>query len=172
MINSCKTGSNRIRTTFAPLSTAYTRTRLRLSRRFVVLGALSTATALGLRPAHSQRAAHAIAMHGDPAWGPDFPYPTYVDPQAPKGGHLTQGVLGTFDCLNPFIVKGLPAAHMRGYIVESLLARGYDEPFTLYGLLADRITTDAARSYVSFRINPAARFADGKPVTPADVIFS
>src|SRR6185369_2952812 len=123
MINSCKTGSNRIRTTVAPLSTAYTRTRLRLSRRFVVLGALSTATALGLRPAHSQRAAHAIAMHGDPAWGPDFPYPTYVDPQAPKGGHLTQGVLGTFDCLNPFIVKGLPAAHMRGYIVESLLAR-------------------------------------------------
>ena len=96
----------------------------------------------------------------------------YANPQAPKGGHLTQGVLGTFDCLNPFIVKGLPAANMRGYIVESLLARGYDEPFTLYGLLADSIATDAARSYVSFRINPAARFADGKPVTPADVIFS
>ena len=111
-------------------------------------------------------------MHGEPAWGPDFTHPTYANPQAPKGGRLTQGVLGTFDCLNPFIVKGLPAAHMRGYIVESLLARGYDEPFTLYGLLADRIATDAARSYVSFRINPAARFADGKPVTPADVIFS
>ena len=111
-------------------------------------------------------------MHGEPVWGPDFTHPTYANPQAPKGGHLTQGVLGTFDCLNPFIVKGLPAANMRGYIVESLLARGYDEPFTLYGLLADRIVTDAARSYVSFRINPAARFADGKPVTPADVIFS
>ena len=111
-------------------------------------------------------------MHGEPVWGPDFTHPTYANPQAPKGGHLTQGVLGTFDCLNPFIVKGLPPANMRGYIVESLLARGYDEPFTLYGLLADRIVTDAARSYVSFRINPAARFADGKPVTPADVIFS
>ena len=111
-------------------------------------------------------------MHGEPAWGPDFTHPTYANPQAPKGGHLTQGVLGTFDCLNPFIVKGLPAAHMRGYIVESLLARGYDEPFTLYGLLADSIATDAARSYVSFRINPAARFADGRPVAPADVIFS
>ena len=111
-------------------------------------------------------------MHGEPAWIPDFTHPTYANPQAPKGGHLTHGVLGTFDCLNPFIVKGLPAANMRGYIVESLLARGYDEPFTLYGLLADRITTDAARTYVSFRINPAARFADGKPVTPADVIFS
>jgi peptide/nickel transport system substrate-binding protein len=111
-------------------------------------------------------------MHGEPAWGADFTHPTYANAQAPKGGQLTQGVLGTFDCLNPFIVKGLPAANMRGYIVESLLARGYDEPFTLYGLLADRIATDAARSYVSFRINPAARFADGKPVTPSDVIFS
>ena len=111
-------------------------------------------------------------MHGEPAWGPDFTHPTYANPQAPKGGHLTQGVLGTFDCLNPFIVKGLPAAHMRGYIVESLLARGYDEPFTLYGLLADSVTTDAARTYVTFSINPAARFSDGKAVTPDDVIFS
>src|SRR6476659_3621500 len=172
MINSCKTGPNRIRPTLAPPSTALAGTCLRPSRRFVVLGALSAATAFRLRPAHAQRAAHAIAMHGEPAWGPDFTHPTYANPQAPKGGHLTQGVLGTFDCLNPFIVKGLPAAHMRGYIVESLLARGYDEPFTLYGLLADSIATDAARSYVSFRINPAARFADGRPVAPADVIFS
>ena len=172
MINSCKTGPNRIRLTLAPPSTALAGTCLRPSRRFVVLGALSAATAFRLRLAHAQRAAHAIAMHGEPAWGPDFTHPIYANPQAPKGGHLTQGVLGTFDCLNPFIVKGLPAAHMRGYIVESLLARGYDEPFTLYGLLADSIATDAARSYVSFRINPAARFADGRPVTPADVIFS
>src|SRR4249919_3888933 len=150
MINSCKTGPNRIRPTLAPPSTALAGTALRPSRRFVVLGALSAATEFHLRPAHAQRTGHAIAMHGKPIWGPDFTHPTYANPQAPKGGHLTQGVLGTFDCLNPFIVKGLPAANMRGYIVESLLAR----------------------SYVSFRINPAARFADGKPVTPADVIFS
>ena len=82
------------------------------------------------------------------------------------------GVLGTFDCLNPFIVKGLPAANIRGYVIESLLARGYDEPFTLYGLLAESVTTDAARTFVTFTINPAARFSDGKPVTPEDVIFS
>ena len=140
MINSCKTGPNRIRTTLAPPSTAHAGTALRPSRRFVVLGALSAATGFGLRPAHAQRAAHAIAMHGEPAWEPVFSYPTYANPQAPKGGHLTHGVLGTFDCLNPFIVKGLPAANMRGYIVESLLARGYDEPFTLYSLLADHAT--------------------------------
>jgi peptide/nickel transport system substrate-binding protein len=111
-------------------------------------------------------------MHGDPAWGLDFRAPTYANPAARKGGQLTQGVLGTFDSLNHLIVKGLAAANMRGYIIESLLARGYDEPFTLYGLLADSVETDDARTYVTFTINPAARFADGKPVTPEDVIFS
>ncbi len=111
-------------------------------------------------------------MHGEPAWGRNFDHPTYADPAAPKGGTLVQGVLGTFDCLNPFIVKGLPAANIRSYVVESLLARGYDEPFTLYGLIADSVLTNAARSVVTFTINKAARFSDGRPVTPEDVIFS
>lgn len=115
---------------------------------------------------------HAIAMHGEPAWAADFSGPNYANPSAPKGGQLVQGVLGTFDCLNPFIVKGLPAANIRAYVVESLLARGYDEPFTLYALLAESVETDTARTYVAFAIDPRARFADGKPVTPADVIFS
>ncbi len=61
---------------------------------------------------------------------------------------------------------------MRGYVIESLLVRGYDEPFTLYGLLARSVETDAARTYVTFTLDPAARFSDGKPVTPEDVIFS
>jgi peptide/nickel transport system substrate-binding protein len=140
-----------------------------------MLGALSglvTATGLGFRPAKAAEAQHAIAMHGGPAWPATFSHAPYANPQAPKGGQLVQGVLGTFDSLNPFIVKGIPAANLRGYVIESLLARGYDEPFTLYGLLADGVETDAARSYVTFAINPAARFADGKPVTPADVVFS
>jgi peptide/nickel transport system substrate-binding protein len=115
---------------------------------------------------------HALAMHGEAAWPPDFRHPTYARPDAPKGGRLVQGVLGTFDSLNPFIVKGLPAQSLRGYIYESLLARGYDEPFTLYALLASGVETDAARSYVSFTIDPRAKFSDGKPVTPTDVIFS
>jgi len=136
-----------------------------------MLGALLAGTGLASR-ASAQGASHAIAMHGDPAWKPGFTHPTYANPEAPKGGQLAQGVLGTFDCLNPFIVKGLPAANMRGYVIESLLARGYDEPFTLNSLLAESVTTDAARSFVTFAINPAARFSDGKPVTPNDVIFS
>ena len=81
-------------------------------------------------------------------------------------------MLGTFDSLNPFVVKGLALSQIRGYVVESLLARGYDEPFTLYGLLARTVETDADRSYVTFALDPAAKFSDGKPVTAADVIFS
>jgi len=136
-----------------------------------MLGALTAA--FGARvPVRAAPARHAIAMHGEPAWGPDFQAPTYSNPTAPKGGQLVQGVLGTFDSLNPFIVKGLPAANIRGYVIESLLARGYDEPFTLYGLLAESVETDAARTYVTFTINRAARWSDGRPVTPADVIFS
>jgi peptide/nickel transport system substrate-binding protein len=146
--------------------------QLQASRRTLMLGALVAASGLARSPVHAASARHAIAMHGEPAWAPDFKYPTYVNPAAPKGGQLVQGVLGTFDSLNPFIVMGLPAANIRSYVVESLLSRGYDEPFTLYGLLADGVETDAARSHVTFTLNPAARFADGKPVTPDDVIFS
>jgi len=111
-------------------------------------------------------------MHGAPAWPEGFVRLPYADPSAPKGGRLVQGVLGTFDSLNPFIVKGIAPPSIRGYVVESLMARGYDEPFTLYGLIARRVETDAQRSYVTFYLDPAAKFSDGTPVTAEDVIFS
>jgi peptide/nickel transport system substrate-binding protein len=117
-------------------------------------------------------AQHAIAMHGAPAWPEGFSRVPYANPNAPKGGRLVQGVLGTFDSLNPLIVKGIAPPSIRGYVVESLMARGYDEPFTLYGLIARKVETDAQRSYVTFHLDPAAKFSDGKPVTPEDVIFS
>ena len=137
-------------------------------------GALAALAVGGLpaQPASAASLRHAIAMHGDAAWPADFAAPSYANPAAHKGGQLVQGVLGSFDCLNPFIVKGLPAANIRSYVVESLMARGYDEPFTLYGLLADGVETDAARSYVTFSIDPRARFSDGRPVTADDAIFS
>src|SRR6476660_3558715 len=172
VLNSGKTGTNRIRPSLSPIFGSPAVTQWRPSRRTVVLGALLAASGLGLRRAAADTGAHALAMHGEPAWGSSFTHPTYANPSAPKGGQLVQGVQGTFDCLNPFIVKGLPAANMRGYVIESLLARGYDEPFTLYGLLANAVETDDARSYVTFRIDPTARFSDGRPVTPKDVIFS
>ena len=100
-------------------------------------------------------------MHGEPAMPPGFTRLPYANPDAPKGGRLVHGVLGTFDSLNPLIVKGIAVPSVRGLVVESLMARGYDEPFTLYGLVAASVETDAARSYVTFNLNPAARFSDG-----------
>jgi peptide/nickel transport system substrate-binding protein len=119
-------------------------------------------------------AAHAIAMHGEPALPPGFAAFPYVNPNAPKGGQLTEGILGTFDSLNPFNGKGLPVpeSEIRGRVIESLMVRGYDEPFTLYGLLARSVETDPDRTSVTFELDPRASFADGAPVTADDVIFS
>ncbi len=128
-------------------------------------------TVAGAAPALAE-AAHAIAMHGTPAMPDDFTALPYVNPDAPQGGRITEGVLGTFDSLNPLIVQGDALQPIRGYVIESLMARDYDEPFTLYGLLARTIETDDARSYVTFALNPAAHFSDGAPVTVDDVVFS
>jgi len=158
------------------------------SWHFAVLGLIASVLGVFLGAndisvARAEEGRHAIAMHGEPALPAGFTELRYANPAAPKGGRLVQGWLGTFDSLNPFIVKGLFAQGMRaplvsgsnvisGTVVESLMARGYDEPFTLYGLLARSVATDAARSTVTFTLDPAARFSDGKPVTPADILFS
>lgn len=115
---------------------------------------------------------YAIAMHGEPALLPDFAHMPYANPDAPRGGRLVQGILGTFDSLNPLIVRGLAVQQIRGFVVEGLMARGNDEAFTLYGLLAKSVETDDARSYVTFRLDPRARFSDGHKVTADDVLFS
>ncbi len=172
VLNSSKPGPNRIKRLLTPLTDAPGLLGLRASRRAVLIGAAMAAFAPLRVRAEGGPAPHAIAMQGQPAWNADFTSPTYANAAAPKGGRLTQGVLGTFDSLNPFIVKGLPAANIRSYVIESLLARGYDEPFTLYGLLADSIEVDPARTYAVFTINPLARFSDGAPVTADDVVFS
>jgi peptide/nickel transport system substrate-binding protein len=116
--------------------------------------------------------AHAIAMHGNAALPSGFAQFAYVDPNAPKGGRLVEGIVGTFDSLNPLIVKGIAPPRLRGTVIESLMTRGYDEPFTLYGLLAKSVKTDDERSFVTFALDPAAKFSDGKPVTAEDVVFS
>jgi peptide/nickel transport system substrate-binding protein len=115
---------------------------------------------------------HAIAMHGAPVYGPGFTHFGYVNPDAPQGGRLTQASVGTFDSLNPLIVRGNAFQFVRGYVIESLLARSFDEPFTLYGLVAERVETDDERSFVTFHLDKRARFSDGKPITVDDVLFS
>jgi peptide/nickel transport system substrate-binding protein len=121
---------------------------------------------------------YAIAMHGAPALPAGFSHMPYANPDAPKGGRLVLGVAGTFDSLNPLIVRGVAVQQivavqqMRGLVIESLMARGNDEAFTLYGLLAKSVETDDARSFVTFHLNSQARFSDGQPVRADDVLFS
>ena len=114
----------------------------------------------------------AIALHGSPALAPEFNNLPYANSEAPKGGRVTLGILGSYDSLNPMIVQGIPAAGVRDFAVESLMARGLDEPFTLYGLLAETIDVASDGLSVTFAINPKAQFSDRLPVTPADVISS
>jgi peptide/nickel transport system substrate-binding protein len=141
------------------------------------------ALALGLFPfAFAGRApaaeSYAIAMHGAPAMPAGFTHMPYANPDAPKGGRLVESMLGTFDSLNPLIVRGVAVQHVRGLpferglVLESLMVRGNNEPFTLYGLLARTVETDDARSYVTFHIDPKARFSDDQPVLADDVLFS
>ena len=113
-----------------------------------------------------------IAMHGEPRKAQGFTHFDNANPDAPKGGRVVFAMQGSFDSLNPLIVKGASAEGVREYVYESLLARAHDEPFSLYGLIAESVETPADRSYVEFSLNPAARFSDGTPITVDDVIFS
>ena len=113
-----------------------------------------------------------IAMLGDPALPADFKNLPYVNPDAPQGGQLRQAVTGSFDSVNPFIVKGSAVTGVRTYVFESLLGRNGDEPFSLYGLLAETIDVSDDRQSFTFKIRPEAKFSDGTPVTAADVVFS
>jgi len=115
--------------------------------------------------------AHAMAMHGEPKYGPDFKHFDYVNPDAPKGGTVTYGAIGTFDSLNPFILKGTAAAGS-SLPFETLLVSSQDEAFTMYGLIAETITVPENRSWVEFTLRPQARWHDGEPITVEDVIFS
>ena len=140
--------------------------------------ALVLIAALALGAPCSAAESYALAMHGKPALPAGFDHLPWFNPDAPKGGRLIWGNLGTFDSLNPMIVRGIAVQQVRsfnferGYVIESLMARGEDEPFTLYGLLAKTVETDDARDYVTFHLDERAHFSDGKPVTSEDVLFS
>ena len=113
--------------------------------------------------------AHGIALYGSPKEPPGFTHFSYVNPDAPKGGRLTMSAFGSFDSLNPLIVRGVAANGIRDFVIESLMARGLDEPFTLYGLIAETVEVPDDRSSVTFHLNPKARFSDGTPITADDV---
>ncbi len=115
-------------------------------------------------------ASHGIAMHGDLNYGPDQGF-DYVNPDAPKGGTLRLSAVGTFDSLNPYIIKGV-AADGLGLSFETLMEGSSDEAFSEYGLVAEKIEVPADRSWAIFTLRAEARWHDGTPITVDDVIFS
>lgn len=115
---------------------------------------------------------HGIAMYGDPALPPDFESLPYADANAPHGGKIVLGEIGSFDSLNPHILKGTAPWQLRFIAYESLMGRSYDEPFTLYGVLAESIDVGPNREWAEFTIRPEAKFSDGSPVTVEDVMWS
>ncbi len=145
-----------------------------LGRRRFLAGAGAAAALLRLRPARAQaeaRRAHAIAMHGEPKYGPGFAHFDYVRPDAPKGGQVRFATTGTYDSFNPWILKGDPAAGLNG-VYESLTTSSSDEAFTQYGLLAETIEWPEDRSWVAYSVNPKGRWWDGTPITADDVVFT
>jgi len=137
----------------------------------VILGIvllMSTALVYGQ---HGYVKGHAASIYGDIKYGPGFKHFDYVNPDAPKGGMVRLASIGTFDSLNPFILKGIPAAGM-GLVFDTLTVQSDDEPFTEYGLLAETIEIPSDRSWVKYTLRREARWHDGTPVTPEDVIFS
>ncbi|RUU26024.1 MULTISPECIES: extracellular solute-binding protein [unclassified Mesorhizobium] len=142
-----------------------------------LIAAISSIT-LSLQPALSEPK-HAIAMQGEPALPADYTHFNYVNPDAPKGGSITYCVVGSFDNLNPFILKSLRTT-ARGMmdkifgnlVFEPLMQRNDDEAFSLYGLLADTADMDPERKSIEFHLDPKAKWSDGRPVTADDVLFT
>ena len=115
---------------------------------------------------------HGIAMYGDPALPPDFVSLPYANPDAPTGGQIVTAEVGSFDSLNPFVRKGSVPWQLRFFLGESFMGRSLDEPFSLYGVLAESIETGPNREWVEFTLREGATFSDGSPVTIEDVIWS
>ena len=137
-----------------------------LMRRFLPFTLFLCLTAI--LPAH----ANGLAMRGAPKLAPGFSSFPYADKRALQGGKMVQAQYGNFDSLNPFSVRGNVARNLRERVFESLLERNYDEAFALYPLLAEKVFTPNDRSFVTFTLNPAAKFSDGTQVTTDDVAFS
>src|SRR5262245_3779019 len=136
------------------------------------LGSISGFKVLSVEPAQADERvfSHGTNVYGELRYPPDFKHFDYVNPDAPKGGRIRLGVVGSFDNLNPFIIKGETAAGL-GYLIESLTSQSADEVGSEYGLIAESIYHPEDYSSVAFRLRKEARWHDGKPITAEDVIY-
>jgi microcin C transport system substrate-binding protein len=135
---------------------------------------LMVSLALGLSGRLSAEPRHGISAFGELKYKPDFKHFDYVNPSAPKGGRMAlvgPGGVITFDTFNGFILKGDPAEGL-ALLHDTLMVRAGDEPDAVYGLIAQAADVAADRLSVTFKLRPEAKFADGSPVTSADVAFS
>jgi microcin C transport system substrate-binding protein len=121
--------------------------------------------------AHAGDAVHGQAMHGTAKYAAGFTHFDYVNPQAPKGGSIHLSAIGTFDSLNPNILKGIPAAGI-GQVFQTLTSDSSDEAFSQYGDVAISIEVADDKTWVAYQLHPLARWHDGKPVTADDIVFS
>jgi microcin C transport system substrate-binding protein len=162
-------------------------TLIKIDPRHFLSVCITAALFVGAAPVSAEydKHVHGFALHGAPKYGPDFKHFDYVNPNAPKGGKITlRATSSSFDSLNPFVLKGTPAAGLAALyqhgalpgiypvISEGLVVGSLDEPFTVYGLIAESIEVPKDRSYVRFRLRPEARFQDGTQITVGDIIFS
>ena len=114
---------------------------------------------------------YGLAMHGNAKYPDDFKHLDYVNPNAPKGGSIRYSNDGTFNSINPYAIKGKAARGLQLYY-DRLMARVWDEPFTMYPLIAEKVEIPEDRSSFTVHINKKARFHDGSPITSEDVLFS
>jgi microcin C transport system substrate-binding protein len=142
-------------------------------RRWFALALLLSVSAVIGAPVQAQEGGtkvHALTLADAPKYGPDFKHLDYVNPDAPKGGTITQGATGTFDSLNPFIIKGTPAGLAGLY--DTLTVSTEDDAMTEYGLLAESMEVAPDKSWITYNLRPEARWHDGVPVTADDVVFT
>ncbi|MBM3491434.1 MAG: ABC transporter substrate-binding protein [Alphaproteobacteria bacterium] len=142
------------------------------SRAAIVLSLLAS-------PAAAEEARHGFAVLGALKYPAGFAHFDYVDPAAPKGGSVTLWFEGSFDSLNPFVLRGVPAAGSNPFLpggslltFESLMAGADDEPDSYYGLVAESVELPADRRSITFALRPQARFHDGSAIRAEDVAFS
>jgi microcin C transport system substrate-binding protein len=114
---------------------------------------------------------HGVSLFGDLKYGPDFEHFDYVNPDAPKDGTMRRSAIGTFDTLNPFVIKGIPASGV-GEVFDTLAVRSEDEPSSIYGLVAENIELAPDKLSVLYTLRKEARFHDGSPMTPDDVVWT